>query len=237
LPGSPSAVQAVQLRGVDPANAPARGAPPSYFRAFLRACLAMNQRVQNLPYAPLHRALAYAKSARANRDPPSGCPHDDLRFGLVSLRTAMSAQAVMFADGALNQIRVFRALLSIDPRPLMRLHAWKRAEDARRQWAEYLVARALQADAPCAFAAEVVRCLIETTGEALTVDAVLNSGLQKAQSQLNLIVALRVLEKAIGEENLTLKEAVSECAAREQGKTGMPQGFETEADITRFLSE
>jgi hypothetical protein len=234
LPGSPSALQ---LRSVDLTNAPTRTAPPSYFRAFLRGYFATHHRRPNVPYAPLHRALAYANSARINRDPPSGCPHDDLEFGIITLKTVMSAQAVMFADGALNQIRVFRSLLAVDPRSLMGLHAWKQAEDAKQQWAEYLIARALQTDAPCAFVGEVVRCLVATIGEVMTVDVVLNAGLQQAQNQLNVIVALKVLEKAVGDENLRLREAVRECVLREQGKTGLPQGFETEADITRFLSE
>jgi hypothetical protein len=119
----------------------------------------------------------------------------------------------------------------------MKLHAWKSVDDAKRQWAGQLVGRALQNDAPCAFAREVIECLVGTIGALATVEAVLNFGWGHLENLVNGLVLLKVLERVVGEENVELRDRVSGLIENERAKAGVANGFRTEEEITRFLCQ
>jgi hypothetical protein len=143
----------------------------------------------------------------------------------------------MFADGALNQIGVFKALMGVDAKALLRVHAWKTVEEAQRQWAGQLVARALQNDAPCSFALEVETCLVETMGCTVAADVILGIGWTSLRNWLNGLVLLRALERSLGDENQELRDRIKDFRECERAKAGVRNGFPTEIDITRFLCQ
>jgi hypothetical protein len=110
----------------------------------------------------------------------------------------------------------------------MRLHAWKTVEEARRQWTEALIERALRRDAGCALAAEIAAGLIANEDGQTVVETFVRSYEREWQNFVNGMVMMKIFAKRLGSANVGIGEQLRELRER-------VGGIETEGDVTRIL--